>query len=112
MSLRTQSSLDVNEDELQELSTQATNLVLEYLTTIAERPVRAENHAGKTLAAIDSELSSEGRPLDQLLTSCRTIMDLSRHNGHPRFFGYVASPSTPVGAYADLIATIVTPRDC
>ncbi|HKG77950.1 MAG TPA: pyridoxal-dependent decarboxylase, partial [Pyrinomonadaceae bacterium] len=33
------------------------------------------------------------------------VMDLSRHNGHPRFFGYVASPSTPIGAYADLIAS-------
>jgi glutamate/tyrosine decarboxylase-like PLP-dependent enzyme len=105
MSLRTKSSLDVNDDAFQELSAHATNLVFEYMTTIAERPVRAENHAGKTLAAIDSELSSEGRPLQQLLNECRTIMDLSRHNGHPRFFGYVASPSTPVGAYADLIAS-------
>jgi glutamate/tyrosine decarboxylase-like PLP-dependent enzyme len=105
MSLRTQSSLDVSEDDLQQISSESTKLVFEYLTTIAERPVRAENHAGKTLAAIDTELSSEGRPLDQLLASCRTIMDLSRHNGHPRFFGYVASPSTPIGAYADLIAS-------
>jgi glutamate/tyrosine decarboxylase-like PLP-dependent enzyme len=32
-------------------------------------------------------------------------MSLCRHNGHPRFFGYVASPSTPIGAYADLIAS-------
>jgi len=105
MSLRTQSSLDIDEDELQELSAQATNLVFEYMTTISERPVRAENHAGKTLATIETELSSEGRPIAQLLASCRTIMDLSRHNGHPRFFGYVASPSTPVGSYADLIAS-------
>jgi aromatic-L-amino-acid/L-tryptophan decarboxylase len=105
MSLRTQSALDVTEDDLQQMSSEFTKLVSEYLTTISERPVRAENHAGKTLAAIDTELSSEGRPLDQLLASCRTIMDLSRHNGHPRFFGYVASPSTPVGAYADLIAS-------
>ena len=44
-------------------------------------------------------------PLEQLLGECRTIMDLSRHNGHPRFFGYVASPSTPIGAYGDLIAS-------
>jgi glutamate/tyrosine decarboxylase-like PLP-dependent enzyme len=105
MSLRTQSSLDVTEDELQELSAQATNLVFEYMTTISGRTVRAENHAGKTLAAIEPELSTEGRPIDQLLGECRTIMDLSRHNGHPRFFGYVASPSTPVGTYADLIAS-------
>lgn len=105
MPLRMHSSLDVTETSLQELSAHATHLVFEYLTTINERAVRAENHAGKTLAAIDTALSTEGRPLDQLIAECRTIMDLSRHNGHPRFFGYVASPSTPVGAYADLIAS-------
>src|SRR5215207_3179683 len=105
MSLRTQSSLDVSENDLQQISSESTKLFFEYLTTISERPVRAENHAGKTLAAIDTELSSEGRPLDQLIDECRTVMDLSRHNGHPRFFGYVASPSTPIGAYGDLIAS-------
>src|SRR5215216_2885020 len=105
MPLRTQSSLDVTDDALQEISTQATKLVLEYLTSIASRPVRAENQAGKTTQSIEAELSAEGLPLDQLLAECRTIMDLSRHNGHPRFFGYVASPSTPIGAYADLIAS-------
>ena len=105
MSLRTLSSLDVNEDDLQQISSESTKLVFAYLTTISERPVRAENHAGKTLAAIDSKLSADGRSIEQLIGECRTIMDLSRHNGHPRFFGYVASPSTPVGAYADLIAS-------
>src|SRR4029079_10342995 len=105
MSLRTQSSLDVNEHDLQQISSESTKLVFDYLTTISERQVRAENHAGKTLAAIDTELSSDGRSIEQLIGECRTIMDLSRHNGHPRFFGYVASPSTPVGAYADLIAS-------
>ena len=105
MPLRTQSSLDVTDDVLQEISAEATKLISEYLTTIAERPVRAENYSGKTTQSIDSELSAEGLPLDQLLAECRTIMDLSRHNGHPRFFGYVASPSTPIGAYGDLIAS-------
>src|SRR3569832_148351 len=105
MLLRTQSSLDVNDDELQQISTESTKLVTEYLTNISERPVRAENHAGKTLAAIDTELSNEGRPVQQLIEECRTVMDLSRHNGHPRFFGYVASPSTPIGAHGDLIAS-------
>jgi aromatic-L-amino-acid decarboxylase len=105
MSLRTQSSLDVTGDDLQEISSQATKLVFEYLTTISERPVRAENYAGKTTETIDAELSADGVPLDRLMNECRTIMDLSRHNGHPRFFGYVASPATPIGAYADLIAS-------
>ena len=105
MSLRTQSSLDVTEEALQEISSEANKLVFEYLTTISERPVRGENYAGKTTESIAAELSTEGVPLGQLLNECRTIMDLSRHNGHPRFFGYVASPSTPIGAYSDLIAS-------
>jgi aromatic-L-amino-acid/L-tryptophan decarboxylase len=103
--MRRQSSLDVAEDALNEISAEVTRLVAEYLTTISERPVRAENYAGKTTEAITTELSDEGVPLDRLLDECRAIMDLSRHNGHPRFFGYVASPSTPVGAYGDLIAS-------
>ena len=105
MPLRTQSSLDVTDDALREISSETAKLVFEYLTTISERPVRAENYAGKTSESIDAELSAEGVPLDRLLAECRTVMDLSRHNGHPRFFGYVASPSTPIGAYADLIAS-------
>ena len=105
MSLRTQSSLDVTDDALREISSETAKLVFEYLSSISERPVRAENYAGKTTEAIDAELSAEGVPLDRLLAECRTVMDLSRHNGHPRFFGYVASPSTPIGAYADLIAS-------
>ena len=105
MSLRTQSSLDVSEEALQEISTEANKLVFEYLTTIANRPVRAENYAGKTVESLAAELSTEGISLSQLLDECRAILDLSRHNGHPRFFGYVASPSTPIGAYGDLIAS-------
>jgi aromatic-L-amino-acid/L-tryptophan decarboxylase len=103
--LRIQSSLDIDERALDDITTQATQLVAEYFNTIAERPVRAENYAGKTTAAIDLDLPLEGVPLDRLMDECRTIFDLSRHNGHPRFFGYVASPSTPIGAYADLIAS-------
>jgi aromatic-L-amino-acid/L-tryptophan decarboxylase len=105
MPLRTQSSLDVTDDALREISSEATKLVSEYMATIGERPVRAENYAGKTTQSINAELSAEGVPLDQLLAECRAIFDLSRHNGHPRFFGYVASPSTPIGAYGDLIAS-------
>lgn len=85
MSLRTQSTLDVSEDALREMSSEAMRLVNEYLTTISQRPVRAENHAGKTTESITAELSAEGVPFEQLLSECRAIVDLSRHNGHPRF---------------------------
>ena len=98
-------SLDITKEALDEISSRAAALVSEYFATIRERPVLAPNYAGKTKEAVELELPREGRPLDELIDECRTVMDLSRHNGHPRFFGYVASPSTPIGAYADLIAS-------
>ena len=98
-------TLDITGEALDEISSQAAKLVAEYCAHVGERPVLAPNYAGKTKSLVDVELPVEGRPLEQLLDECRTVMDLSRHNGHPRFFGYVASPSTPIGAYADLIAS-------
>ena len=102
---RTKSSLDITDADLNEISSAASKLVSEYLATLSERPVNAPNYAGKTKASVNVELATEGVPLDRLIRECRAVMDLSRHNGHPRFFGYVASPSTPIGAYADLIAS-------
>jgi aromatic-L-amino-acid decarboxylase len=97
--------LDISEADFNELSVAAYQLLFDYFASIEERPVRAPNYAGKTTELIDINLPAEGIPLDQIIDECRVVFDLSRHNGHPRFFGYVASPSTPIGAYADLIAS-------
>ncbi len=70
-----------------------------------ERPLFPQVAAGDTIAKVGAELSAAPAPIKELLADCRAILDGSRHNGHPRFFGYVASPSTPVGAYGDLIAS-------
>src|SRR6185369_17084232 len=103
--LRSQSALDLPQEQLDEISLRATKLVSDYFTGIRDRSVRPDNHAGKTLGAIDNKLDGQPVPLETLMSECRSMFDLSRHNGHPRFFGYVASPSTPIGAYADLVAS-------
>ena len=100
-----ETSLDISEAELHELSSQVTQLVTEYFSEVSTLPVFPETWGGKTIGKIGASLPLEGEPLEQLLNDCRTIMENSRHNGHPRFFGYVASPATPPGAFADLIAS-------
>lgn len=99
------SSLDISREAIDHLAAEATKLVYEYFSTIDARRVFPETFAGKTTTLVDTELSLEGEPLEKIIEECRTVIDLSRQNGHPRFFGYVASPATPVGAYADLIAS-------
>jgi len=97
------STLDLSREAIDQLSAQANALVTEYFNTIAERRVFPDTYAGKLNTLINTELPVDGEPLEKLLDECRSVIELSRHNGHPRFFGYVASPSTPIGAYADLI---------
>jgi hypothetical protein len=53
MPLRTQSSLDVTDDVLREISSEATKLVSEYMATIGERPVRSENYPSKDCRSIN-----------------------------------------------------------
>jgi glutamate/tyrosine decarboxylase-like PLP-dependent enzyme len=101
------SSLDISEAALAELSAQVTQLVADYYSSIRSLPVFPETHGGKTNETLGTQLPLAGEPLDQLLADCKAILNHSRHNGHPRFFGYVASPATAPGAFADLIASTV-----
>lgn len=100
-----QTSLDISTEALEALSSQTLALVSEYFENIAELPVFPEVSGGETTLRLGRELPREGEPIAKLLNDCRAILDRSRHNGHPRFFGYVASPATAPGAFADLIAS-------
>jgi glutamate/tyrosine decarboxylase-like PLP-dependent enzyme len=99
------SSLDISEEQMERLSEGATTLVTDYFARISELPLFPETSGGQTTRRLGAELPSEGEPIEKLLNDCRAIFDGSRHNGHPRFFGYVASPATAPGAFADLIAS-------
>jgi glutamate/tyrosine decarboxylase-like PLP-dependent enzyme len=90
---------------MHELSSQVTQLVANYFSQVSAFPVFPETYGGKTIDQIGGALPTEAEPLEQLLDACRVILENSRHNGHPRFFGYVASPSTAPGAFADLLAS-------
>src|SRR5829696_6230942 len=88
-------SLELDHEAMRALSEQATALVTEYFDTIAELPVFPDEAALEQLKEIrDARLTDEGEALEQILNDFRTVMKASRHNGHPRFFGYIASPST------------------
>ena len=99
------SSLDISEEAMGQLSAAVVSLVTDYFGRISTLPVFPDTSAEKIAEALSAPLPIEGLPLEKLIEDCRTIIGASRHNGHPRFFGYVASPSTPAGAYADLIAS-------
>jgi aromatic-L-amino-acid decarboxylase len=100
------SSLDLTADALRALADRAVALVTDYFAHVADRPVFPQTTAAEIAAQLAAPLPLAGPDeLDDLFADCQRIIANSRQNGHPRFFGYVASPATPVGAFADLIAS-------
>ena len=98
-------SLDITDDAMRELSAESVALVLDYFERISELPVFPDTSAEQIREQLQTTLPIEGEPLERLIEDCRAVINASRHNGHPRFYGYIASPSTPIGAFADLIAS-------
>ncbi|HEX8174013.1 MAG TPA: aminotransferase class V-fold PLP-dependent enzyme [Pyrinomonadaceae bacterium] len=100
------SSLDVDEGAMRALSESAVAIVSEYFSDISARRVFPGQPSIEGLAKIrDARLGDEGEAVERIMEDFRLLLDASRHNGHPRFFGYIASPATPAGAYADLLAS-------
>lgn len=103
---RPESSLDLPDAEMRELAQRFGEMVVDYLGSIHTRPVLRGLSAQDVSDRLGTgEAPLDGVPLETLLEDCRGILDMSRHNGHPRFFGYVASPAAPVGVFADLLAS-------
>lgn len=98
------STLDLPPGELEELGRAFGRLALEYLSEPEALPVFPDTSAEKLKGLFGGRLPEEGSGLEALTSACAEVFRQSRQNGHPRMYGYVASPTTPVGAFASLAA--------
>src|SRR5919112_44084 len=98
------STLDLPPEELEELGRAFTRLALEHLSEPEALPVFPETSAETLASLFGGGLPAEGTGLEALTRACAEVFRQSRQNGHPRMFGYVASPATPVGTFASLAA--------
>ena len=80
-------------------------LVAEYYDTLAGRAVVRPTTSADLRRRLDEPAPASGAPLPELLDTVREVVqEYSRHNGHPRFFGYVSSPGLPAAAMGSMIA--------
>jgi glutamate/tyrosine decarboxylase-like PLP-dependent enzyme len=100
------SSLDLTADEIRRIGSEAVELMAAYYDSLPGLRVFPETTAGEIRERLDRALPGEGADFSRLLEVFRdVIVPLSRHNGHPRFFGYIASPGTAATAIADLLTS-------
>ncbi len=95
---------EADPDQFRAMASRAVDIVERYFAEIADLPAMPLTTAPAVRELLREPLPQEGAALDDVLNVVRDIVyPLSRHNGHPRFFGYVASPGTPVAAIGDLL---------
>lgn len=100
------SRLDVGGPELETLLRKVSELLLSYSDALPQSPVAPRITSAELRSRFDEPLPRRGAELDAVLASVHELLvSGTRHNGHPRFFGYVASPGNAVGAVADWIAS-------
>src|SRR6185312_4312465 len=98
--------LDPSPEQIRSWANAAVKLMAEYLGTIRDRPVYPSISSRQIRDRLDRELPQEPVEFDRLLGTFRDVLiELSRHNGHPRMFGYVQAPGTAIAAIADLLAS-------
>jgi aromatic-L-amino-acid/L-tryptophan decarboxylase len=98
--------LEPSADEIRDWGNSVTQFMIEYLGGLRDQPVYRQTSSREIRKGLDSALPTKGSDFDSLLKVFReTIVPFSRQNAHPRMFGYVQSPGTPIGAFADLLAS-------
>lgn len=87
-----------------EMATPALDLVERYYSQLSNMPVMPVTTARAVHDLLYEPLPQEASTVaDALEVIQNVVYPLSRHNGHPRFFGYVASPGTAAAAIGDLL---------
>src|SRR5438094_826443 len=80
--------------------------MMEYFGGLRDRPAYRHTSSRQIRDGLDPAPPAKGTDFDSLLKIFRdAIVPFSRQNAHPRMFGYVRSPGTPIGAFADLLAS-------
>jgi aromatic-L-amino-acid decarboxylase len=98
--------LEPSADEIRDWGDSVMQLVADYFGAVRHRTVYRHMSSREIRDRFDAALPTKGTHFDELLKVFReTVIPFSRQNAHPRMFGYVQSPGTPVAAFADLLAS-------
>lgn len=97
--------LDPSAEEIRRWGKAAVEMMADYLGSMRERRVYPQVTSRQIREKLEHVLPRDGSGFEELLEMFRDVVEMSRHNGHPRMFGYVQGPGTAIAAIADLLAS-------
>ena len=91
-------------DEIHALGRAALERMAAYYDSLASRPVVQPTTSAALRESLAEPLPQNPADFGSILATLDDIIvRYSRHNAHPRFFGYISSPGTPVTAIGSLL---------
>ena len=105
-------SIQINKEEFRKIGYELIDTISEFIDNISDKPVTTSKTPKELQQLLgSSSLPKNGLPAEQLLaSSSKLLLENSLFNGHPKFFGFITSSPTPIGALADLLAAAVNPN--
>jgi len=112
MTNKRENSIEISKAEFRKIGYELIDTISDFFNDISEKPVttsKSPKELQNLLGGIS--LPENGVSADKLLASTsKLLFDNSLFNGHPKFFGFITSSATPIGALADLLAASVNPN--
>lgn len=106
---RESSIVEMNPEEFRKAGYEIVDKISEFLKSLPTKPV-APGKSPKEMRAVlgNVPFPIEGTSTKKLLDEAANLLfNYSTFNGHPKFWGYITSSATPIGALADLLASSV-----
>ena len=106
------SPIAINREDFREIGYRLIDSISDYYNTIHEKPVTTGETPKQIQAVLgDDSLPEEGTSVSEIFTrTSDLLLNHSLLNGHPKFFGYITSSPTQIGALADLLVSAVNPN--
>lgn len=98
-------SLEISPDDFRRLAERVTDLAAEYLGSLDSRPIAPPTSGIESASVFETTLPVKGLG-GAALNDLSAVIDSSRAQ-NARFFGYVLGSGEPVGAVADLLASVL-----
>src|SRR5580704_11309823 len=98
--------------EFKNIGYQLIDTIAEFYNSIEAKAVTT----GETPKQVQTILGNVSLPengtsgSDLVAKTADLLFNHSLFNGHPKFFGYITSSPTPIGAFADMLASVINPN--
>ena len=106
------SAVEISAAEFKRIGYELIDNLAVFYTHISEQPVTSAETPKQINDLVgQSALPEKGLPASTIISNAtELLLNHSLLNGHPKFFGYITSSPTQIGAFADLLAAAVNPN--